>query len=266
MSYQIKFFLKNAGDFSANPNVTATASQGNSTAANVLDRKNTTAWLTSGSVDADLTTLIIDFVDPYYLTDLLLVKHNFKSYKVEYWDGAAYQAFPTPVDETVNTALTTHHSFAGTTTTKIKLTVRLTTVVNDDKTLYQFIATELLGQLNGWPPIKKPTVGKNKRRSGMLSGKAAIARNLGGVSFGLDIPVHSDTADIDLLADLFDRSDGFLVWPCGGSESQFTRAVEPYRLQDIYCMACQDDFNPEWYGGMYKAGMHWSAQFVEVND
>ena len=266
MSYQIKFFLKNAGDFSANPHVTATASQGNATAANVLDRKNTTAWLTSGSVDADNTTLVIDFVDPFYLTDVMLVKHNFASYKVEYWDGAAYQAFPTAIDVTGNSATTTAHSFAGTTTTKVKLTVRGTINPNDDKTLYQFINTELLGQLNGWPMIKKPTIGKNKRRSGMLSGKTAIARNLGAVSFSLEIPVHWDTADIDLLAGLFDRSDGFLVWPCGGSESQFTRAVEPYRLQDIYCMATQDDFNPEWYQGLYKAGVSWRCQLVEVND
>lgn len=56
MAYRIKFFEKNKGDIS-NSSVVMTASQGDDYADLVRNRSNYNAWATSGSVDADNTSL-----------------------------------------------------------------------------------------------------------------------------------------------------------------------------------------------------------------
>lgn len=265
MSAQIRFFDKSKCDFS-NTNVTTLASQGDTTSRNVLDRSNNTAWLTTGSVDSDNTTLTIDFVDMFTIDSILLLQHNFKAYTIKYWDGAAYQNFASAISETANTDDNTYYSFTAVATTKIQITITGTMVANADKTLCQVIATAAIGKLNGWPVIKAPVSSRNKKITKMLSGKSNIAANVGGFSVNLTLQVTSDSADLDVIESIFNKSEGVLVWLGGGDESQFSSVRQGYRKEDLYLMLCANEYAPEYYQGIYSCGVNVDMKLIEVTD
>lgn len=263
MSGQIIFFEKSAADFT-NPNISATASQGADYALYALNRNNASAWITTGSVDADNTTWEVDFVDPRDITEIIIADHNFKSFKAEYWDGSAYQAFPTAIDLTLNTATTNRFSFAVTSAYKVKLTVRGTQVANSDKRMFDFIATNIIGQLEAWPVIANPQISKNRQKTTMLSGRLSVAENVGSFSCTLKVSNWRSSADLTVVEALYDSSNGFLVWLCGGNESQFSSVRQGYRLKDIYLMKCTNEYEPEWVQGLYKTGMALQLNLSEV--
>lgn len=265
MSGQIRFFEKSKADF-ALPSVVLTASQGNDYVRRIIDRTNLTAWMTTGSVDADNTTIEVDFGDTRRIDTILLIKHNFKSYKVEYWNGSAWTAFPTPIDETVSTASSSFHQFTAIETTKVLLTIRGTQTANDEKRLYQFIATEEIGQFNGWPMIKKAVTSRNRVRTKMLSGKESIREQIGAFSVSLSVTVLRDSDDLALIEALHASNDGFLTWLCGGVESQFSSVRRGYRLEDIFLMKCATELNNEFYQGIYVNGLVPKFDLIEVVD
>jgi hypothetical protein len=265
MSAQILFFQKNKADYSV-ASVTAIASESSDLASYVLNRSNLSAWITTGSVDANNTTLEVDFGETRRVTDIILLKHNFKSFKAEYWDGSAYQAFSPAIDETTSTETTSYFEFTAVTTLKIRITIRGTQVVNSDKYLYQFIATEKIGQLNGWPVIKKPMVSRNKKKSEMLSGKMNIFENIGKFSCTLEVKAATDGEDLTIIETLYEQFEGFLVWLCGGDESQFKTVRKGYRLEDLFLMKCSDEYEPEYLDGVYKNGIKISMSLEEVID
>lgn len=262
---QIIFFEKNKADYSLD-DVTTTASQGDAYADYALNRSNQSAWVTSGSVDADNTTFEVDWADQKRITDILLVLHNFKAYTIQYWDGSLYQDFSPAISETTNTVDTTHHSFTEVITNKIKLTITGTMVANEDKVLRQLIATKQLGQFAAWPIIDNPTISRNRQRTKMLSGKESIRENVGLFTCKLKIAYLKSDADCLIVESLFEANEGFLVWLCGGDESQFATNRKGYRLEDIYLMKCSNEYSPEWYQGLYKTGMVVDMQLVEVVD
>ena len=263
MAGQIIFFEKNKADI-GQPNIAATASQGTDYAAYALNRNPFSAWVTTGSVDADNTTWEVDLVDPVFITNILIARHNFKSYKIEYWDSAAWQTFPTAIDETTNTETTNRHSFTSTEVFKLRITIRGTQTANDDKYLYQFIATDLIGQLSGWPIIKSPTISKNKQNAKMLSGRVAVAENIGAFACTLAVANWKLDADLDIVEELYASQDGFLVWLSGGVESQFSSLREGYRKRDIFLMKCVDEYAPEFVDGLYKTGLKLDIKLAEV--
>lgn len=265
MASQIIFFKKNKADFEMDY-VTATASEGNDTSRNVLNRSNKSAWATSGSVDASNTTLEIDMVDVRLIDSILLMKHNFKSFKIEYWndDTLAYQTFPTPIDQTTNTSESSYFSVSPTYTSKLRLTVRGTMVANADKHLFQFIMTEKIGQLAGWPIIKKPLIGRDIKKRKMLSGKMHVVENVGFYQCRLSVAHWKSSEDLAIVEALYDQSEGFLFWPCGGDEAQFSSVRQGYRFEDIYLVRCLNEYSPEWDGGLYKNGLKIDIDLAEV--
>jgi hypothetical protein len=265
MASQIIFFNKSAADFS-NPNVSATASQGSAYASKALNRDMFTAWITTGSVDADNTTYEVDFVDQRTITDIILNKMNFKSYTIKYWSGSAWVDFATPVDIANNTQTTRRHQVQSVDTKKLQIMIRGTMVPNSDKYMYQVIATTLLGQLAGWPVIDDPTHDQNKKNTLMLSGKRNIVSNVGGFSTTLKVREWRNAADLALMQTLFAMNRGFLVWLCGGDETQFFTPLKGYRLEDIPLMRCADDWRPQWADGMYARGVEFKMKLVEVID
>jgi hypothetical protein len=261
----IIFFKKNKMDYNFTE-VLLTASQGSAYAPFVQRRSNNLGWMTTGSVDADNTTLTCDFVNSTTLTDILLIGHNFKNYTIKYWNGSSYVNFGTTINVTNSTDTTTRHSFASVSTTKIQCTITGTQVANADKSLNQWIATETIGQLAGWPLIKKPTFNYNKRVDTMLSGKKFVGINTGGFACDLSVKVWSSSADLTIVESLFVTGSGFLVWLCGGSTSQFSSSRFGYRLQDLFLMQCQNNYIPEWNQGLYKSGIgDLTLSLVEVS-
>lgn len=265
MSSQIMFFLKSKCDIS-DSNVSATASQGSAYAEFALNRNNISAWMTTGSVDADNTTWTVDMVDPHFISDILLIKHNFKAFTVKYWDGAAYQAFSTPIVETVNTDETNYYTFTAVSTTKLQIRITGTQTPNDDKFMYQFIASKLLGQLEGWPVVQNPISSRNKQKSKMLSGKLNIAENIGSFKCDLTVKEWKVEDDIDIVETLYDSNEGFLVWLGGGDETQFWSARKGFRNEDLFLMKCTNDYEPTYRGGHYLRGLDMKITLEEVID
>lgn len=266
MSQQIAFFNKSACDIS-NTEVVATASEGQTYVEFMFNRSNLSAWVTTGSVDANNTNIVVDFVDQEILTDIILILHNFKSYTIQYWNGSSYVDFSTPINVSGNTSATTRHTFNSVTTTKIKLIITGTMVANSDKYLYQFIATSSIGQFAAWPEIRKPTLSRNRQKSLALSGKMAINEQVGAYSTTINLQSWQNSADLTILESLFSANKGFLVWLCGGDESQFSpQAPMGYRLQDLFLMKCQNEYSPEYYSYIYKCGIKIQMDLVEVID
>lgn len=265
MAKRILFLEKNKLDISMT-DVTITASQGEDFVDFMRNRSNTSAWVTSGSVDADNTNFVVDFVNSVDLDFISLVKMNFKNYTVQYWNGSIYTDFSTAISVSNNTSETKYHEFTSVTTTKIKVIITGTMTANEDKYLFQLIATEAVGRLNGWPVIKKPTLSRDKIKTKMLSGKLAIKEQIGAFSVDLEIKILSDSDDLDTIEALYDTNDGFLVWLCGGDETQFSSIRKGYRLEDFYLMKCADEYQPEFYKGVYSAGIATKVSLIEVVD
>ena len=262
MAQQPLFFEKNKLDLSKE-SVTVTASQCNDYTAYMRNRSNNTAWITTGSVDADNTNIVVDFVDSVNITDIILIKHNFKAYTIQYWDGAAYQDFSTAIAETTNSAATTHHNFTQQSTTKIKLIITGTTVADSEKYLYQFIATDRIGQFSSWA-ILKPVISRTRQVSKMLSGKKSIRERAGAYACDLQVKLTSNDSDLTIVENLHDSNNGFLFWACGGDESQFRNERQGYRLEDIYLCKCKNEYKPLWYKGGYQTGMKIDLKLEEV--
>lgn len=265
MGSQIIFFEKNKADYS-NPSVLATASEGNAYATYILNRSNDSTWMTTGSVDANNTTVTVDFQDLRRISDIILVKHNFKTFDVEYWDGNAWQDFSTPINVTNCADATSIFQFNTIDVLKIRITIYGTQVANSDKFLHQFISTVRMGKLQAWPVIKNPIQRKNRKVSAMLSGKSIVIDNIGGFECQLSVKEWKIAGDIALVERLFESTSGFLVWLCGGSETQFFSRVQGFRLEDIFLMKCKNDYDPEFAGGMYQRGLEIKIDLVEVTD
>lgn len=263
MSGQIIFFKKNKADYQ-NSNCVVTASESSNYAPYVQRRRNDIGFMTTGSSDASNTTITVDFVDLQTLTDIILVKHNFKSFTIKYWDGASYVDFSTPIVETANISVTSRYSFNSIAVTKFQITVTGTMVLDAEKKIAQIIATELIGQLSAWPIIKTPVFFKNRQNIKALSGKTVTSANSGGFQCALQVKVLSADADLTIIERLYGSGTGFLVWLSGGVASQFSSSREGYRLEDIYLMRSVNDYSPEWNGGLYKSGMVLGISLAEV--
>lgn len=267
MAKQILFLKKNKLDID-DPVVVLTASQGNDFVNFLRNRNNTSAWVTNGSVDADLTTLEVNFMNEVALDHISLVKCNFKSYKIEYWNGASYVTFSPAIDETANTNPTPSHNFTKVNSTKIRLTVRGTMTANIDKKLYQLIASEKIGTgyLNGWPIIKNPTISRQRAITPMLSGKRAVKEQIGFFSCDLEVKVYSDNGDLTIFEYIYSSNYGVLVQLCGGDEDQFSSKRYGYRKEDFFLMKPSDEYTVEWYKGFYKSGQVVNIKLVESKD
>lgn len=263
MASQISFYRKPYTD-RTQPNVTAAASEASDIAIYALNRGNISAWVTTGSLDSNLTTWEVDWADERKVNSIFLILHNFKSFTVKYWNGSSYVAFSPAINETTNTASTNYYEVTEVSTKKIQITINGTMTPDSDKYMTQFIATKMLGQFEGWPIIKNPKVLKNIKSSRMLSGKVHVSENAGGFSCTLEAPHWRIEADLDLIELLYRRSESFLVWLSGGDETQFFAVPEGMRKQDIYLMKTVNEYSPEYLQGLYKAGRAVSISFEEV--
>ena len=261
---QIGFFRKNWVDYEKK--ITVVASEGNDAAPNILDRSNRTAWGTADSVDANNTTITIDAGDVGLIDSILLLKHNFKSFTVQYWDevGLAWADFSPAINPTTCAVASSFFQVAQVMTSKFQIIIYGTQTANVDKNLCQFIATSKIGFLNQWPAVKKPTISRNLVVVKMLTGKSQILPTVGSYSASVEAPNWVSAADMMVIEDLYGGSEGFLFWPCGGDELQFPSIRQGYRMEDIYLMRCNNAFNPEWDKGLPNNGMKFSIDLVEV--
>lgn len=262
MGAQIRFFKKNLIDLAnedASITVTdATATSTGQTFINYLrNRNNTSAWMTTGSNDAANTQLDIDLGVERDITDILLIKNNFKAYTLKYYNGATYVDFPTAIAETTNALDTKHHEFASTSAKLLRLIITGTMVADADKRLFQLIVTEKKsgsGVLEGWPIIKNPLHDSNKKTSVMLSGKTNLVEGTGAFKVDLEVGNWKIQTDIDIVESIYFGREATLVWLGGGDESQFGVLPQGYRKEDIYLMRPVNSYEPEFFKN-YTTGL-----------
>lgn len=255
----IKFFKKNLIDLSNTPGtITVTDTLATDDGSDVIDfvrnRENDSAWVTTGSADANNTQLDIDLGEGRDMDSILLVKHNWKAFTIKYWNGSAYTDFSTAIAQTTNTDETSFFSFTQVECQLIRIIITGTQTANDDKHLYQLILAELIGTLAGWPMIKNPMHDRNKKITKMLSGKANVQESVGAFAVDLEVSNWRSQADLDVVDEVYFKRDAVLVWLCGGNESQFSMELRGYRLEDIYMMRPTNSFEPEYVKGLYQTG------------
>ena len=270
MASQIKFFKKNIIDLSNDSAaITVTdavaSNNGQSFVDYIRNRNNFSAWLTTGSTDAANTTLEVDWGQGRDVDSILLIGHNFKAFTIQYWNGSIWTDFSTPIAQTVNADSTTLFSFDQVETTKIKIIITGTQVVNADKELYQLIVTEKIanGAFEGWPVIKNPIHDLNLKSTKMLSGKTNIVESTGAFKVDMEVSNWRNANDLALVENLYFRREPFLVWLGGGDESQFSYAALGYRKMDIYYMRPSNSYEPEFVKGLYQAGLKIAIKLVE---
>ena len=265
----IKFFKKNKLDISNPlPVITITDSVATDTGeafTNLMrNRDNNSGWMTTGSADAGNTTLEIDFIDSINFDSIILIGHNLKAFTLKYWNGSSWVDFSTPVAETTNTKSTSYFSFNLVTSQKIQLIVTGTQVADAEKVIKQFIVSEILGTFNEEPEVI-PTIDRDRKVTKFLSGKSFISKTAGAFNCVIKKKVVADASDLTLAETLFDSYEGFLVWICGGDETQFEQVRRGYRLEDIFLMSCANEYTPEFTDSRWAQGMELNLKLVEVN-
>lgn len=270
MASQIKFFKKNIIDLSNDAgSITVTdavaTNSGNSFVNYVRNRNNQSAWLTTGSTDAANTQLDIDLGQGRDVSEIILIKHNWKAFTIQYsTDGVSYSNFSTSIAETTNTSETSRFSFTKVDCRYIRIIITGAQVVNADKQLYQLLITELIGTLEGWPIIKSPTHDTAKKVNQMLSNKVNVVESLGAFSVDLNVANWKNAADLVVIETIYFSRETTLVWLCGGEEAQFSVVPVGYRLEDFYLMRPVDSYQPEFVKGLYMSGLNIKISLKEA--
>lgn len=228
------------------------------------NRNNESAWFTTGSNDAANTQIDIDLGVSIAFDRFFLVSHNLKSYTVQYYDGSTYVDFSTPISETTNSLSTNEYIFDSIEAQYIRIVITGTQVADSDKEIKQIIVTNSIGQLMGWPQVRKATYDLNKSTVALLSGKNYVSRQRGGFSFEIRVSNYNIDSDIEILEQIYFSPNSVLVWINAGDSSQFSRTHVGYRPQDIFLMTTRDEFEAEFYKYLYQAGLKFRMQLVEV--
>lgn len=267
----IKFFKKNKIDLDfTDVTITITdataTDNGNDYVSYLRNRDNTSGWMTTDSNDAANTQIDVVLTGRKDFDRIILVKHNFKAYTIQYYDEdtAAWTDFSTVVNVSANTADVTSHSFNTVNTAKFRIIITGTMVADADKSLCQLILTEDIGEFTIQPEVT-PEIDKSRRASKYLSGKSHIVRSIEAFNVRLRKRSVDIAADQLIVETLFDTFEGFLVWLCGGDESQYTTVRKGYRLEDIYFMNLTNEYTPEWNDSYYKNGLDIDLRLTEIN-
>ena len=267
----IKFFKKNKMDLEfTGASIIATdgiATDNGQAFVNYLrNRDNTSGWITTGSTDAGNTTLEANMCSGKDINRIILVKHNFKAFTIQYWNTNTllWTNFSPAISATVNTIDTTIYSFTSVNTTKIRLIVTGTFVANTDKRMTQLIMTELIGELIT-QPIIQPKIDRSRKVTKFLSGKVFVTRSV--PSFEVKIKMNNVTSnsDLTLVETLFSSFESFLVWLSGGDITQYDSVRVGYRLEDLYLVNVDGEYMPAYEDGRYKFGVPINLGLQETN-
>jgi len=219
----------------------------------IRDRKNTSGWATTGSSDTATCSLIAELASGLDINSVLLIDHNFKDYDLSYWDGIQWVSIESV---TGNTATSSYHFFTQAVVYKIKIEINATQIVDDDKFLAQLVITDYLsnGVFVGSPIIKNLKHKTAKKVNTVLSGKALVTEGEGAAEFSLSFKITSNDNDLTLIEAMYSRNEGFLVCLSGDDETQFSTLRKGYRRKDVYFMRMIDDYNDDFFKGVYVIG------------
>ena len=268
----IKFFRKNRGDID-DDNAGAAASSGSATRAYARNRKRYLRWESVGSDDLTTETYTLEFGADYDIDRIILKRNNFKAFTVKYWDGAAYVHFANVVTaegtqanitETTNTKSTNYYEFTSVNTGKIQISVDTTQVADEEKHLYECIATEEIGTFEGYPGYVG-TFDKKRSRKNALTGRVAVS--IFGESFKcrLRFSGYPTEADHTIVNTLWELDKEFLIYPCGADAGQYRyEDMIGNRLQDLYLVTIDRDLSPSYTRNVYVNALNYDLKMLEV--
>ena len=272
ISGKIKFFYENYGDIN-NDNGYAIASTGSNTRNNARSRKQYLRWESVGSDDVTTETYQLGFGANEDINRIVLNRHNFKAFTVQYWNGAAWTHFAnvvtkegtqTNITETTNDKTTNYYEFDYVNTSKILISVDTTIAVDAEKYIYEVIATEELGTFEGFPAYAGAFA---KKRAIKQSFEGTQNQSILGENFtcSLSFQRYGVEADHTLIQDLWELDKPFLIYPCGANEDQyrFTNKVGN-RLRDIFLVGFSSDFSPNYELNVFELGLNYSVSFKEA--
>lgn len=254
-----------------------TASSGQAAADRCLDRNPLSYWRSVGSSDAVTETIEIEFTEAMTFDRIFLVDHNFKSYNIQYFNGSIYTHFTSVIGlsgsmanitETVYARDTSYYEFTQVTSTKIRIQVTTTQTTNAQKSLNQVIVTSELGTLQGYPVIKSPELNRNLQNQKMLSKRTLSFKSDETFKVQLDFKDYPNrlSDDVDLMFELHDTDDTFLIWICGGrfGSNYFRKTLRGYRLRDVIAVQMVSALKPVYSDNVYVNQVNFSTQFEEA--
>lgn len=106
----------------------------------LYDRNFSTRWTSAASNDTTTETITITWGTNKTFNRISLLGHNLKQFTIQYWTGAAYADFSTPITETANTLTDELFTFNSVTTTRLQLTATKTLVADAQKYIGELIA------------------------------------------------------------------------------------------------------------------------------
>lgn len=269
MSGQIKFYKKNHIDLDRpNPELSVTdnvaTSDGASNLNLVRNRNNNSGWMTTGSSDAAETQILVELKDYQTVDVVMLIKHNFSDFTIEYWNASAaeFQDFQAVTDNSKDTNILKK----SVSTNQIRLTIHNTQTVDADKTLRQLIIAENFaeGTFEGYPQIKKPTTSLNKQVNKLLGGRVNVVEKSGSFSVSLDVNFLVIDNDLSLIENLYFSREGVLMLLSGGDEDQFATKRMGYRNEDIVLVRPTNELQLPYVKGTYSNGIKIKMDLQEV--
>jgi len=270
----IKFFKLNKALYKDNTAIVA--SSNTESAKYVLDTNQYTQWESIGSTDGTPETLTITLSGTLTLDRIHLTDMNFKTFTIKYKSGGVFVDFANVVGVNGATSATisessyaldsAYYEFDAVSTTEIQVVCTHTQVVNEEKLITMFVATEELGEFTGYPRISNLRHDRSIRRKKTLSGKSIVQKQ--GVIFRCKISLsnYNIQNDIDLCETLFQLDTSFLIWLCGGKTgSDYFRYTQlGYGLKDIYNVDLYATLQADYVKGVYVNGVKKSLSIVEV--
>lgn len=252
----VKFFGLNKIDENATFTFTSAST---SLSSYLYDRNRASKLASVGSNDATNEDWVIDFVSSKTFNRLFVDNHNIKSGNIQYWDGAAYQDFSTPVTWSANASTTSYFEFNSVSTTKIRLRGTTTMVANAQKYVGELIAFLELGTMTvNASSVDPEYIDKSVQNEDATGGSIFIL--FGKKYHATWVFSNADATDAALLLSLKELNTPFFIYPCGGTGQNEIG----FRIQDIYLVNYINNFAPKLKSNLYGIGQSISMEVKEI--
>lgn len=268
----IKFFKRN---FSLlKDGATATASSNTEGVKYLLSPVRYAKWISVGSSDATEETITITFPSSKTIDRLFLLGFNLKEFDVKYFDGLSFVDFSnvigvngveqSTINETNFSFDSAYYEFDSVTTSQVQIKARKTQVADEEKMITTFVSTMEIGTLEGYPSISS-SLSNNEKRSKALSQRFVIQKTYETVSFQLGFKTHPFQNDLNIMEELFESIDSYLIFPCGGrTGSQYFKIDQKaWRLDDLFQVQNRGKFQSNFEKNIYTNGFNKSVTFEE---
>jgi hypothetical protein len=262
VAHGMLFFSKSINDLDR-IGVSSNASTNVSRADYVRDSTNYKYWISDGSDDTTTETLDQLFEEQTF-DRIHLIGHNLKEFTIQYWDGASFVDFSTPIAETTNDQSTNYYEFDSVLTSIVRITMETTQIPDEEKRITQFLLSTQLHKLEGYP-VFNPSFDRKTLTKETIRGRRKTAHLDESFRASISFNRYPVASDILFFKTLWDNMTEFLIWPCSADETIFRFNTKGTRLSDIYLCEIDGDFNQWFEANTYELGITGSINIIQVN-